>query len=203
MYTKKYGLVLFRRFLHFDSPSSGKNKETSLWMNKLMSRLFTHLRNAKVAEQISKRITFIPNTKSFKLISVGSDIEFGSITINQVDNSIQPQIFIPIKWSTFSFDIHTEWHPKVEADFRKFESVLSLTIFDDEIRFNFVKEPEYDFDLSVILWKKYMITQCPVIGDIIRVLFVYYSQKKFVSFRAPDYHSSDCEQDSPKKSRNK
>lgn len=182
-YAKKHGFDFLMRFLKIEKPAKTANLETSIWLNTLISRFFTHIRDPKVAKQISKKITFFPYTKTFSIVSVGSDIEFGKISNIPPTSNNPHQIQVPIKWSGFSFDIQTtDGYSKIEMDVRQFESVLSLSILEDGIHIHFVGDQKSDFDLSVILWKKYTLTRCPIIGDLIKILFIYYTQKKDLVF---------------------
>ena len=88
-----------------------------------------------------------------------------------------------MKWAGFSFDFQTtDGYMKFEIDVRQFESILSLSILEDGIHFRFVGDQKCDFDLSVIVWKKYTLTKCPIVGDMIRALLIYYTQKKDLVF---------------------
>ncbi|OHT04942.1 hypothetical protein TRFO_27444 [Tritrichomonas foetus] len=184
LYAKKHGLEFFRSFLTKDHPSTSPILESSIWFNTLVSRFFTHIRDPKVAAEISKNITFLPHTRSFKIVTIGSDIEFGQFKTVPPTSISPQQVQVPVKWGGFSFDIQTDLF-KAEVDFRQFESTLAVAVLKDGIQARLVGETKCDFDLSIILWKKYMITECPIIGDLVRVLFVYYAQRKDVIYALP------------------
>lgn len=182
-YAKKHGFEFLLRFIKIERPAKAANTETSIWLNTLVSSFFTHIRDPKVAKQISQQFTFLPYTKSFNIVSVGSDIEFGKITNIPPTSTSPQQVQVPIKWSGFSYDVQTtDGYTKFEMDVRQFESVLSFSVLEDGIHLHFVGDQKCDFDLSVILWKKYTLTRCPIIGDLIKILFIYYTQKKELIF---------------------
>ncbi|KAK8870291.1 hypothetical protein M9Y10_008169 [Tritrichomonas musculus] len=182
-YFKKHGFEFFCRFIKIERPAKVQDQETSIWINTLLSRFFTHIRDPKVAKQISQEFTFIPYTKSFNIVSVGSDIEFGKISNIPASTNSPQLIQVPMKWAGFSFDFQTtDGYMKFEIDVRQFESILSLSILEDGIHFRFVGDQKCDFDLSVIVWKKYTLTKCPIVGDMIRALLIYYTQKKDLVF---------------------
>ena len=181
LYLWKNGKKIFRSYLKFENPSNSPNKESSFWANSLLSHFFSHLRDPKVASNFSKKIS-----KSITIVSAGSDPQIGDFTTVNATSDSPEQVQVPIKWDNFSFNFQqVDGFLRGEIDVHKLDSILSFSVVGNGINARLVGETKCDFDLSIILWKKYTVTECPIIGDLVRALFLYYAHKKDIIYPLP------------------
>ena len=149
--------------------SSGASKESTSWVNSLVSQLLTHLRSeallAKVNASLTEKIMSYPD--KVDILTVGKDIEIGQIEISKSGKMVK----LPVSWK-YGPSVDVLIDPMVvEFDLREFQADVVLEWCDKEnaMFVSFDKPLVLDFDISAVFPRvRFGISAVPLLGDTIK-----------------------------------